>query len=169
MNKTTPTAISRPVLLSLSGGGSLFIAFIFVQSLFFKFTNSYETQYIFGTLAGWSGFEWFGSYGGYLIGTAELIAAVLLFTRFHSIGAVMAMGIMSGAIIFHLFTPLGVVMPEFNAAGQMTGTDGGLLFCMACLIWVSAGVLIIRDSRQPQGFLYQLLERGTDAEKGNIV
>jgi len=169
MNKTTSTAISRPTLLSLTGGLSLFIAFIFVQSLFFKFTNSYETQYIFGTLAGWSGFEWFGSYGGYLIGTAELIAAVLLFTRFHSIGAVMAMGIMSGAIIFHLFTPLGVVMPEFNAAGQMTGTDGGLLFCMACLIWVSAGVLIIRDSRQPQGFLYQLLERGTDAEKGNIV
>lgn len=169
MNKTTPTAISRPVLLSLSGGLSLFIAFIFVQSLFFKFTNSYETQYIFGTLAGWSGFEWFGSYGAYLIGTAELIAAVLLFTRFHSIGAVMAMGIMSGAIIFHLFTPLGVVMPEFNAAGQMTGTDDGLLFCMACLIWISAGVLIIRDSRQPQGFLYQLLERGTDAEKGNIV
>ncbi len=35
MNKTTSTAISRPTLLSLTGGLSLFIAFIFVQSLFF--------------------------------------------------------------------------------------------------------------------------------------
>ncbi len=179
MNITTTTANSRPALLSLAGGLSLFIAFIFLQSLFFKFTNSYETQFIFGTLAGWSGFTWFGAYGGYLIGTAELIAAVLLFTRFHGIGAVMAIGIMTGAIFFHLFTPLGIVMPEFNAAGQMIGTDGGLLFGMACLIWISAVVLVVRDSHQPQGFLHQILYRflrqpqersgGTEAESGGGV
>jgi len=58
-----------------------FIAFVFVQSLFFKFTGSYETEHIFGTLATWSGLSWFGSFGGYLIGFAELIAAILLFTR----------------------------------------------------------------------------------------
>ena len=33
----------------------LFIAFVFVQSLFFKFTDSPETQYIFGTLDAWAG------------------------------------------------------------------------------------------------------------------
>ncbi|EAS43046.1 hypothetical protein P3TCK_11389 [Photobacterium profundum 3TCK] len=179
MNITTPTANSRPALLSLAGALSLFIAFIFVQSLFFKFTNSYETQFIFGTLAGWSGFSWFGTYGGYLIGTAELIAAVLLFTRFHGVGAVMAVGIMAGAIFFHLFTPLGIVMPEFNAAGQMIGTDGGLLFGMACLIWLSAVVLVVRDSRQPQGLLHHVIHHflrlsqghsgGTDTENGGAV
>lgn len=183
MNITTTTANSRPALLSLAGGLSLFIAFIFVQSLFFKFTNSYETQFIFGTLAGWSGFTWFGAYGGYFIGTAELIAAVLLFTRFHGVGALMAIGIMTGAIFFHLFTPLGIVMPEFNAAGQMIGTDGGLLFGMACLIWLSAVVLVVRDSRQPQGFVHYFLHRflnrlpqklqghsgGTDTENGGAV
>jgi len=123
MNITTTTANSRPALLSLAGGLSLFIAFIFVQSLFFKFTNSYETQFIFGSLAGWSGFTWFGTYGGYLIGTAE-----------------------------------------FNAAGQMIGTDGGLLFGMACLIWVSTVVLVVRDSRQPQG-----RSGGSDTQNGGAV
>ena len=54
------------------------IAFVFIQSLFFKFTGSYETEHIFGTLATWSGLSWFGSFGGYLIGIAELIAAILL-------------------------------------------------------------------------------------------
>ena len=42
-----------------------FIAFVFIQSLFFKLTGSYETEHIFGTLATWSGFSWFGSFGGY--------------------------------------------------------------------------------------------------------
>jgi hypothetical protein len=34
---------------------TLYIAFVFIQSLFFKFTNSPETQYIFGTLDAWGG------------------------------------------------------------------------------------------------------------------
>ncbi len=68
---------------------SIFIAFVFIQSLFFKFTGSYETDHIFGTLGEWSGIHWFGVYGGYLIGIAELIAAILLFTRFHGVGSTM--------------------------------------------------------------------------------
>ena len=32
---------------------TLYIAFVFIQSLFFKFTDSPETQYIFGTLEAW--------------------------------------------------------------------------------------------------------------------
>ena len=66
-----------------------FIAFVFIQSLFFKFTGSYETEHIFGTLATWSGLSWFGSFGGYLIGIAELIAAILLFTCWHILRAIL--------------------------------------------------------------------------------
>ena len=33
---------------------TLYIGFVFIQSLFFKFTNSPETQYIFGTLDTWA-------------------------------------------------------------------------------------------------------------------
>ena len=131
-----------------------FIAFVFVQSLFFKFTGSYETDHIFGTLATWSGLSWFGIYGGYIIGIAELIAAILLFTSWHGLGAIMSVGIMSGAIFFHLFTPLGIPMPEFNAAGEIVGDDGGLLFGMACLVWLCGAFLSVKDFKNQDGFLY---------------
>lgn len=146
-------------IITLKNVLSVFIAFVFVQSLFFKFTGSPETDYIFGTLGEWSGFDWFGRYGAYLVGTAELIASILLFTRFHGAGAVLALGIMSGAIFFHLFTPLGIVMPAYDAAGHAVGDDGGLLFTMACLVWLSALVLVVRDVRSAGGFLHGFLKR----------
>ncbi|AWY00234.1 hypothetical protein A8139_09655 [Marinomonas primoryensis] len=138
---------------------TVFIAFVFVQSLFFKFTGSYETNHIFGVLGDWSGLAFFGEYGGYIIGTAELIAVILLFTRVHGLGAMMSLGIMSGAIIFHLFTPLGIVMPEFNEVGDIVGNDGGLLFGMACLVWLSAAFLSFRDLTNRQGTLYKIADK----------
>ncbi len=120
---------------------SLWIAFVFVQSLFFKFTNSPETQYIFGTIATWMNTtflypfsEFFAYNGGYVIGAFELIASLLLInpglTRF--LGALLAVALMTGAIFFHTFTPLGI-----NVQG-----DGGVLFYMACSVWVS-GLIIV--------------------------
>jgi hypothetical protein len=133
---------------------SIYIAFVFVQSLFFKFTNSLETQHIFGVLGQWSGVDWFARYGAYGVGSAELVASVLLFTRYHGAGAVMALGIMTGALFFHLFTPLGITMPVFEN-GTVVGDDGGLLFGMACLVWLSALVLIVKDFVSSDGFLRQ--------------
>ncbi|WP_245673372.1 hypothetical protein [Endozoicomonas ascidiicola] len=57
---------------------SLYIAIVFVQSLFFKFTGAYETQHIFGVLGDWSGFQWFAEYGAYGVGSVELVASILL-------------------------------------------------------------------------------------------
>ncbi|MGD8230890.1 hypothetical protein [Vibrio sp. TRT 1302] len=139
---------------------AIFIAFVFVQSLFFKFSGSYETEHIFGTLASWSGMAWFGLYGGYLIGFAELIASLLLFTRLHGIGAAMAAAIMTGAIAFHLLTPLGVLMPEYNAMGEVVGNDGGLLFGMACLVWLSSLFLLLRDLQDQGSVTHRLVNRG---------
>ncbi|MCG7497329.1 hypothetical protein MHO82_10660 [Vibrio sp. Of7-15] len=146
--------------ISLKWVLSGFIAFVFIQSLFFKFTGSYETEHIFGTLGEWSGLDWFGTYGGYMVGGAELIASILLFTSLHGLAALMSVGIMSGAIFFHLFTPLGIQMPEFNAAGEIIGYDGGLLFGMACLVWLSGVVLSYRDLKNEGGLLYALTNRG---------
>ena len=143
-------------IITLKNILSVFIALVFVQSLFFKFTGSPETQHIFGVLGQWSGFAWFAEYGAYGVGTAELIAAILLFTPWHGIGAVMALGIMTGAIFFHLFTPLGIIMPAFDDSGAVVGDDGGLLFTMACLVWIAALILITRDFVNSNGFLYQL-------------
>jgi len=122
---------------------SIYIAFIFIQSLFYKFTGSAETQYIFGILGKWSGIQWFGEYGAWMVGIAELIASILLFTRLRLIGGLLAAAIMAGAIFFHLFTPLGIKMPEFNAQQQIIGNDGGLLFINACAVFICAVLVCV--------------------------
>jgi hypothetical protein len=125
---------------------TLFVAFVFIQSLFFKFTDSVETQYIFNTLNDWGASLGFpglfgrnGIFSQYVVGTAELVASSLLLLallpalRFlRPVGALIGLGVISGAIFFHLFTPLGVSVP--NADGTQ---DGGLLFGMACAVWLS--------------------------------
>ena len=130
---------------------TLYIAFVFIQSLFFKFADSPETQYIFGTLdawgasLGWPGlFARSGIFSQYVVGTAELIASGILLlaltTRLawlRPFGALMSLGVISGAIFFHLFTPLGVSV--LNTDGTR---DGGQLFALACGVWVAAALLI---------------------------
>jgi hypothetical protein len=127
----------------------LYIAFVFIQSLFFKFTDSVETQYIFGTLEawgtslGWPGlFAHDGIFSQYVVGTGELVASTLLlaglrFPTLRPIGALMALGVISGAIFFHVFTPLGVSV--VNADGTR---DGGELFALACGVWLAAALLL---------------------------
>ena len=130
---------------------TLYIAFVFIQSLFFKFSNSPETQYIFGTLEVWGAslglpglFAPSGIFSQYVVGTGELIASALLVAGLSQrlrvlrpVGALMAIGVISGAIIFHLFTPLGVSV--LNTDGTH---DGGELFALACGVWVAAALLL---------------------------
>jgi len=133
---------------------SAFIIVIFVQSLFFKFTDSPETQYIFGTLDKWGAslgfpglFARSGIFSQYVVGTSELIASSLLLMGLmtkkpliHAFAALLSLGVISGAIFFHLFTPLGVQV--LNADGTY---DGGELFSLACGVWIcSAVILLIR-------------------------
>ena len=129
-----------------------FVIFVFVQSLFFKFTGSEETDIIFSTIANWMstvglGFiaPTFKSIGGYAIGGTELIASLLLiFPKSRRLGATIGLAVISGAIFFHLFTPLGVNR-VVNAAGE---TDGGILFYMACGVWVSSLVIFILSKKE---------------------
>lgn len=136
---------------------SIFIAFVFVQSLPFKFGNSFETQHIFVTLANWSGLTWFGAYGGYMLGTAELLTAILLFTPLRALAAFAALGIMSGAVFFHLFTPLGIIMPIFDSStGLQIGNDNGVLFIMACVTWACALILVWMDLKSSDSLLKRI-------------
>lgn len=131
----------------------LYIAFVFVQSLFFKFTDSPETIYIFqDKLDPWAaslGFKGIFAPGGifsaYVIGSFELIAstAVLVGTfvpglrLVQGLGALLGLGVISGAIFFHLFTPLGVAVQNTDGT-----SDGGQLFTLACGVWISCAILV---------------------------
>lgn len=138
---------------------AVWIAFVFIQSLFFKFSNSPETVHIFGVLGEWAGLPWFAAYGGYGVGVAEMIASIILFTRWWPWGALFAFEIMVGAIVFHLFTPLGIVMPKFNEAGVMVGDDGGTLFILACLTCLASAALVVKDWNAEHSQIRSLLKR----------
>ena len=139
---------SKPLLL---WGLSTYIAFVFVQSLFFKFTGSAESIFIFSTLRDWSGIALFEPAGRWIIGFAELIASILLFVpRLRIFGAALAIGIMTGAISFHLFTPLGIVIMG----------DGGLLFTLACGVWLSGWIILVLSAGEVRGWVSFLLDAG---------
>lgn len=119
--------------LIISWALRLVAAGILLQTLFFKFTGAEESKYIFSTL----GVEPWGRIGS---GVVELIAAALLFVpRTVTLGALLASGVMSGAILSHL-TLLGIEVKN----------DRGLLFALAIAVLLACfGVLYIHRYEIP--------------------
>ncbi|WP_430430464.1 hypothetical protein [Oceanicaulis sp.] len=138
-------------------GLGIWISAIFLDSLRFKFAGHETPRHIFETLRDWSGIGLFYPAGPWIIGLAELTAAllvlgvplvVMLTTRkpghaalSQSLGGLLAMGVMSGAIVFHLFTPLGIETPTAWTDGQPTEWSPAL-FIAACITWV-AGLMVV--------------------------
>ena len=140
---------------------AIFVAIVFVQSLFFKFTNSFEPQHIFTTIGDWMGSiglpafiaSGFAAWGGYTVGSVELIASILLIMRrTQALGALIGFFVISGAIFFHLFTPLGVSVVIDEAGNR----DGGQLFALAVGVFIST--ILIMWLRRGESAEYLRLE-----------
>jgi hypothetical protein len=122
----TPAAsrIARPI----AWVAAIWIAYEFLWYEQYKLTGP---TLVFDILSMWSGipekpFRLF-------VAGMEIAAAVLvLIPRTQVLGALLALGIMSGAIVFHLATPLGIDPYE----------DGGRLFKEAVFTWCMALVVI---------------------------
>ncbi len=109
----------------------LIAAIIMLQTLYFKFTGAEESVYIFSTL----GIEPYGRIGS---GIGELIASIfILIPSTTAIGALLALGVMSGAILSHL-TILGIEVKN----------DSGQLFIYALLVFISSAILVILYKNQ---------------------
>ena len=75
----------------------------------------------------WLGFPGYEAVMRIGTGMAELIASLLiLYPRTQGLGALMSTGIMTGAIFFHVVSPLGIDPYD----------DGADLFKKACAVWV---------------------------------
>lgn len=110
-------------------------AAVLLQTLFFKFTGAEESIRIFTTL----GAEPWGRFGS---GFVELIAGILLLIPARAaIGAILALGVMSGAILSHL-TVLGI---DLSGAGI---NDHGFLFTLAVMVFISSAVVLIIRRRE---------------------
>ncbi len=121
------------LLMVLSWALRLIVVGVLGQTLFFKFTGSEESRYIFGKM----GME---PWGRYASGVAELVASVLLLVpRTVVYGAGLSVAVIGGAIMSHL-TKLGIVVKD----------DGGLLFVLASVVFAaSLGVLAIHIREIP--------------------
>ena len=115
---------------------SVAAALILLQTLFFKFTAAPESVYIFSEL----GVDPYGRIG---TGVLELIAAgLLLVKRTSLIGGILGLGIISGAILSHLFF-LGIEVQH----------DGGLLFGMAVLVFILLAINLILQKEKLADFI----------------
>lgn len=106
-------------------------AFIMLQTLYFKFTASPESVYIFSQ----AGME---PEGRIATGIAELIASILiLIPKTSLIGAGFALIIMMGAIATHILL-LGIEVMN----------DGGQLFIFALIVALTSFFIILRSTRK---------------------
>jgi uncharacterized membrane protein YphA (DoxX/SURF4 family) len=100
-------------------------AAIMLQTLFFKFTGASESIEIFTKM----GMEPWGRIG---TGVFELIAAALLLMNSTARwGALLACGLMAGAIASHVFV-LGIAVQG----------DGGYLFFLAWAVLITSGYVV---------------------------
>ncbi len=120
----------------------LLAAVIMLQTLYFKFSGAEESIYIFTQLN-------MEPWGRISIGVMELIASILiLYPRTTGFGALLGMGLMSGALFFHL-TQLGIVVMN----------DGGQLFIYAALVFVSCLLLAIISRKELIHFLHSFIKK----------
>jgi putative oxidoreductase len=103
-------------------------ALILAQTLWFKFTAAPESVYIFDKVG-------LGAAGRIGSGIAELIAAILLLTPWTVwLGAILALGVMGGAIMSHL-TVLGIdVMGDH---GELFGLALTVAICSAIVLFIN--------------------------------
>ncbi len=114
---------------------------IMLQTLYFKFTAQPESVYIFSSI----GAEPFGRIAS---GIAELIASILLLIPSRSwMGALLGVGVMVGAIATHLLI-LGI---------EVMG-DGGQLFYMALITFLSCGIILWFEKATALHFIQQIIK-----------
>lgn len=112
-------------------GARAIAAIILLQTLYFKFTASPESVYIFSTV----GME---PWGRISVGILELIAASLLVISATAwLGGILAFGLMAGALLLHV-TKLGISIQG----------DGGYLFFLALVVALCSLYVMIRNKDQ---------------------
>ncbi|MDX2306992.1 MAG: hypothetical protein NW216_02005 [Hyphomicrobium sp.] len=110
-----------------------YVAFIFLWYEQYKLLGHPGSVALFTTLTDWAGFPGYEKVMRLGVGIAEIIASgLILFPATQGLGALGALALMTGAIFFHVVTPLGVDPYK----------DGGLLFKEACAVWTCSWLVI---------------------------
>jgi uncharacterized membrane protein YphA (DoxX/SURF4 family) len=122
------------ILRLLAWPAAAWIAWEFLHYEQYKLTgHPGSVDFIFQPLADWFGIPAYEKPFRLTVASMEILASILVLLPWTRVwGALLAVGIMSGAIFFHTIGPIGI-----DPYG-----DGGVLFKEAILTWV-LGVFII--------------------------
>jgi uncharacterized membrane protein YphA (DoxX/SURF4 family) len=113
----------------------------------YKLTGNPGSVHVFTTLS-----AWLGTPGGeqpfrIFVSSLELLAGTLvMFPLTRMVGGGLALGLMSGAIFFHVVSPLGIDPFE----------DGGVLFTEAVITWGMALLVVFLHRREVFALLARL-------------
>jgi uncharacterized membrane protein YphA (DoxX/SURF4 family) len=121
------------VLKILTWPAALFSAGILLWYEQYKLTGNQGSVWLFTVLSDWLGIHGYEKPFRLGVGTAEIIGSILVVLPWTRIpGAAICLGIMSGAIFFHLVSPLGI--DPYH--------DGGKLFTEAVEVWASSAFIL---------------------------
>ena len=135
------------LLRLLTWPAALFIAGILLWYEQYKLTGNPGSVWLFTTLSDWLHIHGYEKPFRLTVASAEIVASILVVippTRI--VGAAFALCIMSGAIFFHVVSPLGI-----DPYG-----DGGSLFKEACGVWLAAAFILLVYRRESLALLSRL-------------
>lgn len=121
------------VWTGLRWAGAIYVAFIFLWYEQYKLTGAEGSTDLFTTLTDWLGLHGHEKFMRIGVASCEIIASIfILIPPVQGLGAIGGIMLMSGAMFFHLVTPLGT-----DPYG-----DGGILFKEACSVWTVSWVVL---------------------------
>lgn len=122
------------ILRLLTWPAALFIAGTLLWYEQYKLTGNEGSVYLFTILSDWLFIHGYEKPFRLFVGGMEIAASILVvIPQTRVFGAFFAMGVMSGAIFFHLVSPLGI--DPYH--------DGGALFKEALEVWSTAAFILI--------------------------
>ena len=118
----------------LTWPAAIYIAGILLWYEQYNLTGNPGSVWLFTVLSDWLFIDGFEKPFRLFVASMEIAASVLVIIPYTRMwGAAFALGIMSGAIFFHLASPLGI--DPYH--------DGGALFKEACAVWLSAAFILL--------------------------
>jgi hypothetical protein len=141
----------QKALKLLTWPAALFIAGVLLWYEQYKLTGNPGSVWLFTTLSDWLFLDGYEKPFRLSVASAEILASVLVVippTRLY--GAGLALCIMSGAIFFHLASPLGI-----DPYG-----DGGSLFKEACAVWLLSAFILLAYRGEAAALIRRLRPAG---------
>jgi hypothetical protein len=134
----------------LNWPAAFYIAGILLWYEQYKLTGNPGSVWLFTVLSDWLYISGYERPFRLFVACMEITASVLVvipWTRMS--GAALALGVMSGAIFFHLVSPLGI--DPYH--------DGGALFKEACTVWLCAAFILLSYRDEARAIIAGLLGR----------